>query len=394
MIHQAKMEKYSPTVTVPQTQNMSHNAGGLNASTRSSSPVEGLPLTIGHGMERDKDRATYLQQLIKDQKCCLSYPNVFHHVERLLSEEIVKVRSVLFQNNNRPLELPSPSGKTVTLSKKVFVPAKDYPDYNFVGRILGPRGLTAKQLEQETGCKIMVRGKGSMRDKKKEEQNRGRPNWEHLNEELHVLITVEDSENRAEIKLQRAIAEIEKLLIPAIEGEDDLKKKQLMELAIINGTYRDNSNGQKQNGMSGTKLAAIPANIAFPLQNGQFRLPNIVPTAMPGLMNASVLRNPNMTMNQPGMTQMDQPLYYAHAPSIDVTQAYPYTTITPGLMNGMDTYVSQNVSPHEGTLDQSGGQMTPVTSSAAAYHTATAQSPTVYNTRLLVNGSHPKKIDN
>lgn len=39
--------------------------------------------------------------------------------------------------------------------------------YNFVGRILGPRGMTAKQLEQETGCKIMVRGKGSMRDKKK-----------------------------------------------------------------------------------------------------------------------------------------------------------------------------------------------------------------------------------
>lgn len=41
------------------------------------------------------------------------------------------------------------------------------PQFNFVGRILGPRGLTAKQLEAETGCKIMVRGKGSMRDKKK-----------------------------------------------------------------------------------------------------------------------------------------------------------------------------------------------------------------------------------
>ncbi len=36
-----------------------------------------------------------------------------------------------------------------------------------MGRILGPRGMTTKQLEQETGCKIMVRGKGSMRDKKK-----------------------------------------------------------------------------------------------------------------------------------------------------------------------------------------------------------------------------------
>jgi len=39
--------------------------------------------------------------------------------------------------------------------------------FNFVGRILGPRGMTAKQLEMDTGCKIMVRGKGSMRDKVK-----------------------------------------------------------------------------------------------------------------------------------------------------------------------------------------------------------------------------------
>jgi protein quaking len=46
--------------------------------------------------------------------------------------------------------------------------------------------MTAKQLETETGCKIMVRGRGSMRDKKKEDMNRGKPNWEHLNEELHV----------------------------------------------------------------------------------------------------------------------------------------------------------------------------------------------------------------
>ena len=98
-----------------------------------------------------------------------------------------------------------------------------------------------------------------------EDQNRGKPNWEHLNDELHVLITVEDSENRAKLKLQRAVDEVKKLLtvvsifffvyqlfrhFPTIfflfpilpfqsEGEDELKKRQLMELAIINGTYRD-----------------------------------------------------------------------------------------------------------------------------------------------------------
>jgi len=43
--------------------------------------------------------------------------------------------------------------------------ACDVSQFNFVGRILGPRGMTAKQLETDTGCKIMVRGKGSMRDK-------------------------------------------------------------------------------------------------------------------------------------------------------------------------------------------------------------------------------------
>lgn len=46
-----------------------------------------------------------------------------------------------------------------------------------------------------------------------EEQNRGKLNWEHLNDELHVLITVEDTENRANLKMQRAIDEVKKLLI-------------------------------------------------------------------------------------------------------------------------------------------------------------------------------------
>ncbi|CAG9861777.1 unnamed protein product, partial [Phyllotreta striolata] len=188
--------------------------------------------------------ADYLAQLLKDRKQLAAFPNVFIHVERLLDEEIAKVRASLFQINGvkkEPLVLPEPDGPVTTLTEKVYVPVKEHPDFNFVGRILGPRGMTAKQLEQETGCKIMVRGKGSMRDKKKEDQNRGKPNWEHLSDELHVLLTVEDTENRAQLKLQRAVEEVRKLLVPQADGEDELKKRQLMELAIINGTYRDSS---------------------------------------------------------------------------------------------------------------------------------------------------------
>ncbi len=51
-----------------------------------------------------------------------------------------------------------------------------------------------------------------------EEQNRGKPNWEHLNEDLHVLITVEEAQNRAEIKLKRAVEEVNKLLVPAVSN--------------------------------------------------------------------------------------------------------------------------------------------------------------------------------
>ncbi|XP_053270089.1 protein quaking-B isoform X2 [Pleuronectes platessa] len=200
--------------------------------------------------ERPKSNPDYLMQLMNDRKVMSSLPNfsgIFTHLERLLDEEIGRVRKDMYNDtlnggmfNGRDMEeLPEAIGPVAQLQEKLYVPVKEYPDFNFVGRILGPRGLTAKQLEAETGCKIMVRGKGSMRDKKKEEMNRGKPNWEHLSEDLHVLITVEDTHNRAKIKLQRAITEVKKLLVPAAEGEDNLKKMQLMELAILNGTYRD-----------------------------------------------------------------------------------------------------------------------------------------------------------
>lgn len=60
-----------------------------------------------------------------------------------------------------------------------------------------------------------------------------------MNDKLHVLVTVEDTQNRAQLKLNRALEEVKQLLVPIVDGEDELKKRQLMELAIINGTYRD-----------------------------------------------------------------------------------------------------------------------------------------------------------
>lgn len=39
--------------------------------------------------------------------------------------------------------------------------------FNFVGKLLGPRGNSLKRLQEETLTKMSILGKGSMRDKTK-----------------------------------------------------------------------------------------------------------------------------------------------------------------------------------------------------------------------------------
>ncbi|KAM5165391.1 KH domain-containing RNA-binding protein QKI isoform 1-T1 [Mantella aurantiaca] len=286
--------------------------------------------------EKPKPTPDYLMQLMNDKKLMSSLPNfcgIFNHLERLLDEEISRVRKDMYNdtlngsnNDKRSAELPDGIGPIVQLQEKLYVPVKEYPDFNFVGRILGPRGLTAKQLEAETGCKIMVRGKGSMRDKKKEEQNRGKPNWEHLNEDLHVLITVEDAQNRAELKLRRAVEEVKKLLVPAAEGEDSLKKMQLMELAILNGTYRDANLKSPALAFSLAATAQAPRIITGPapvLPPAALRTPTPAgPTLMPlirQIQTAAVM--PNGTPHHTATLVQQAP----EAGLIYTPYDYPYT---------------------------------------------------------------------
>ena len=45
------------------------------------------------------------------------------------------------------------------IKRKIMLP-KD-TNFNYSGLLIGPKGNNQKQLEERTGCKIMVRGKGS-----------------------------------------------------------------------------------------------------------------------------------------------------------------------------------------------------------------------------------------
>jgi splicing factor 1 len=75
--------------------------------------------------------------------------------------------------------------------KKIFIPQKDYPGYNFIGLIIGPRGNTQKRMQTETNTKIAIRGRGSV----KEGASRD-PKYDYgEEEELHVLITGDRQED-------------------------------------------------------------------------------------------------------------------------------------------------------------------------------------------------------
>ncbi|KAK4395990.1 KH domain-containing protein [Sesamum angolense] len=108
----------------------------------------------------------------------------------------------------------SPSSYTVKRILRLEIPVDNYPNFNFVGRLLGPRGNSLKRVEATTGCRVYIRGKGSIKDPDKEEKLRGRPGYEHLSEPLHILIEADLPANIVDIRLRQAQEIIEELLKP------------------------------------------------------------------------------------------------------------------------------------------------------------------------------------
>lgn len=142
--------------------------------------------------------------------------------------------------------------KSVKIVVKVIVPVKDYPkvsmpqwravelqliidftplfQFNFVGKLLGPKGNSMRRLQEETLCKMAILGRGSMRDRKKEEDLRQNcdPKYSHLNEDLHVEITAIAPPSECYARVAFALAEVRKFLIP--DSNDTIRQEQLREI--------------------------------------------------------------------------------------------------------------------------------------------------------------------
>ena len=111
-------------------------------------------------------------------------------------------------------------------------------------------------MEAESGAKIAIRGKGSVKEGKGRSDAAAMSN---LEEDLHCLVTA-DSEEKASppgiacacinSKVAAAIAAIERIIETAAstpEAQNELKKNQLRMLATLNGTLRDDEGQACQN---------------------------------------------------------------------------------------------------------------------------------------------------
>ncbi|ESK92332.1 splicing factor sf1 [Moniliophthora roreri MCA 2997] len=126
-------------------------------------------------------------------------------------------------------------------SEKVYIPVKEFPEINFFGLLVGPRGNSLKKMERESGAKISIRGKGSVKEGK------ARPDQyaEDAEEDLHCLVLADSQE-----KVAACVKMINKVIETAAstpEGQNDHKRNQLRELAALNGTLRDDENQICQN---------------------------------------------------------------------------------------------------------------------------------------------------
>uniref|UniRef100_A0A8C3UIV1 KH domain-containing, RNA-binding, signal transduction-associated protein 1 n=1 Tax=Catharus ustulatus TaxID=91951 RepID=A0A8C3UIV1_CATUS len=188
-----------PGGRAPQPRRPPRGGGSRGATVGPQPPPPGVTPTVvasvqggsapmvGGKMEPENK---YLPELMAEKD---SLDPSFTHAMQLLTAEIEKIQKgepAKKEEEENYLDLFS--HKNMKLKERVLIPVKQYPKFNFVGKILGPQGNTIKRLQEETGAKISVLGKGSMRDKAKEEELRkgGDPKYAHLHMELHVFIEV------------------------------------------------------------------------------------------------------------------------------------------------------------------------------------------------------------
>ncbi|XP_003745918.1 KH domain-containing, RNA-binding, signal transduction-associated protein 3 [Galendromus occidentalis] len=253
------------------------------------------------------DVNAYLNELLAERE----KPSCTGHAARLLEQEIGRLQN----GGTKSSFIDIHKGRPIRLQVRVVVPVKDHPNFNFVGKLLGPKGNSLKRLQEETQTKMAILGRGSFRDKTKEEELRqlSDPKYSHLHEDLHVEVTTFAPPAEAYSRMSHAISELKPFLVP--DYYDDIRQNQLRELALLNRDSRKAGDilGGSQSPtlgvsstspslqattspvMAPTTTTAFPSVTAFPM--GIPTTPGSLVPMRPGLVPVGLL--PRLPVLQP-----------------------------------------------------------------------------------------------
>lgn len=113
-------------------------------------------------------------------------------VSRLVEEEIYKLTSESLMKGPPPNPdyIDINDKNRIKISHKIIIPNEFFPGYNFVGKLLGNKGENLKKLCTETNTRMAILGRGSTRDRNKEQEllESGAPEYQHIREPLHVRV--------------------------------------------------------------------------------------------------------------------------------------------------------------------------------------------------------------
>lgn len=105
------------------------------------------------------------------------------------------------------------------IKKKIYIPQNT--GVNYIGMLIGPKGLYQKRLEEETGCKILIRGKNSQK-----KDAAPQPDDE---DEQHVLIIGESAEC-----VRRAQTAVDRIITADDQTRDKIRHEQLVVAQQLN----------------------------------------------------------------------------------------------------------------------------------------------------------------
>ncbi|KKY39690.1 putative branchpoint-bridging protein [Diaporthe ampelina] len=128
------------------------------------------------------------------------------------------------------------------ITEKVYIPVKDFPDVKFIGQILGPRGQSLTDMNNQSGANIAIRGKGSVKEGRAAQPRGHRyisaaTSTDDQQEPLHCLIRADTREKVDHAK--KLVNEVIEAAASAPEDQNRRKRDQLRQLAVMNGTFRD-----------------------------------------------------------------------------------------------------------------------------------------------------------